>query len=100
MLQIIGNNLVNELENQGLTLENNEATIQSDEINLINSNGVGNSPISNFGGFRIATSAVIPSTTDIAQNCARIFNVNGQIALYVNWNGVITRLFVFGDVPV
>lgn len=97
MLQIIGNNLTNVAENQGISLENGEATIQSFELNL--TRGAENSPIGTFGGFRIEASASVPSVTDIAENCARIFNVNGQIALYVNWGGTITRMFVFGNVP-
>jgi hypothetical protein len=98
MLQVIDNTLTNVAENQSISLENGEATIQSLELNL--TTGSSNAPLGTFGGFRVATSAVTPSTTDISENCVRIFNVNGQVALYINWNGVITRLFVFGDVPV
>lgn len=98
MLQIIDNTLTNQATTQGLTLENGEANLESQEVNLIYLSGF--APINQFGGFRIEAREDMPTEFDIANRSARIFNVNGQLGLYYNWDGGITRLFVFGDVPV
>ena len=98
MLQIIDNTLTNQATTQGLTLENGEANLESQEVNLRYLSGF--APINQFGGFKIEAIPAAPTAFDIANRSARIFNVNGQLALYYNWDGNITRLFVFGNVPV
>lgn len=96
MLQIVENTLTNNAENQAITLENGEATIESSEVNFIS--GEAPAPLNLFGGFLIEALNASPTASDISNRSARILNVNGQVALYVNWDGVIVRLSIFGTI--